>query len=207
VSGVGTNLRALLDASDRSDFPADVTLVVTNRPSAGALEVAASRGVRALALPVSMFGGDRGRRDTALRDHLVAAGVRLVVLAGYDQIIGDVVLDAFPGAMINLHPSLLPAFAGGMTAVDDALDYGAKVTGCTVHFVDRGDPDGGAVILQRAVEIHDDDSPDTLRHRIHEMEWELLPRAVELWCQGRLRREGRRVSVGSVSSAEARPST
>jgi phosphoribosylglycinamide formyltransferase-1 len=144
---------------------------------------------------VSLFDGDRDRRDAALRDHLVAAGVRLVVLAGYDQLLSDAVLDAFPGAMINLHPSMLPAFAGGMRAVEDALEYGAKVTGATVHFVDRGAPDGGAVILQQAVDVGDDDTADSLRQRVHEAEWQLLPRAVELWCQGRLRREGRRVMV------------
>ena len=197
VSGAGTNLRALLDASERPGFPARIVLVVTNRPSAGALAVAASRDVPSLALPVSRFDGDRARRDAAMRDHLLAAGARLLVCAGYDQILCDVVLDAFPGAILNLHPSLLPAFAGGMRAVEEALAYGAKVTGCTVHFVDRGAPDGGAVVLQRAVEVLDEDTPDTLRQRIHEAEWQLLPRAVELWCRGALRRDGRRVTVAA----------
>ena len=169
--------------------------MIGNRPRAGALEIARSRGVTALALPVSLFEGDRARRDTALRDHLVAAGVRLVVLAGYDQILPDQVLDAFPGAILNLHPSLLPAFGGGMHALADALEYGAKVTGCTVHFVDRGAPDGGAVVLQAPVAVREDDDLETLTGRVHEAEWELLPRAVALWCAGRLRREGRRVRV------------
>ncbi|HET9051993.1 MAG TPA: phosphoribosylglycinamide formyltransferase [Candidatus Dormibacteraeota bacterium] len=195
VSGAGSNLRAILDACDRPDYPAEVVLVAGNRPSAGALELAAGRGVATAALPVSLFGGDRGLRDAALRDRIVAAGASLVVCAGYDQILGEAVLDAFPGALLNLHPSLLPAFAGGMHAVEDALDYGAKVTGCTVHFIDKGAPDGGAVILQRAVEVRDDDTPDTLRERVHHAEWEALPLAVELWCRGRLRRDGRRVSA------------
>jgi phosphoribosylglycinamide formyltransferase-1 len=172
-----------------------VALVVTNRGSAAALDVAASRGIPSLALPVSRFDGDRGRRDATMRDHLLAAGVKLVVCAGYDQILGDVVLDAFPGAILNVHPSLLPAFGGGMHAVEDALAYGAKVTGCTVHFIERGAPDGGAVVLQRAVDVRDDDTAASLLTRIHEAEWELLPRAVELWCRGALRREGRRVVI------------
>lgn len=195
MSGAGTNLRALLDASDRPDYPAEIVLVAGNRPGAGAFEIAAARGIETVALPVSAFGGDRGARDAALRDRIVGAGARLVVCAGYDQILTDVVLDAFPGALLNLHPSLLPAFGGGMHAIEDALAYGAKVTGCTVHFIDRGAADGGAVVVQRAVEVRDDDTAETLRSRVHGAEWEALPLAVELWCRGRLRREGRRVSV------------
>jgi len=195
VSGTGSNLRALLDAADAPGYPARVVLVIGNRPAAGALEIARSRGIEAVALPASIFDGDRDRRDLAVRDHLLAAGVRLVVLAGYDQILPQLVLDAFPGAIVNLHPSLLPAFAGGMHAIRDAFDHGARVTGCTVHFVDPGAADGGAVILQQAVAVLDDDDLESLTRRVHEAEWELLPQAVSLWCEGRLRRDGRRVRI------------
>jgi phosphoribosylglycinamide formyltransferase-1 len=195
VSGAGTNLRALLDAASRPDFPARIALVVSNRPSAGALTIARDRGVEALALPVSRFGGDSEARDRALRDHLVAAGIRLLVCAGYDRVLHADLLDAFPNAILNLHPSLLPAFAGGMSAVEEALEAGVKVSGCTVHLLAPGATDGGPIVLQAAVPVLEDDDADRLRARIHEQEWRLLPEAVALWCEGRLRPEGRRVRV------------
>ena len=135
-----------------------------------------------------------------------------MVCAGYDRVIAEELIDDFTGAILNLHPSLLPAFGGGMTAVEDALDFGAKVTGCTVQFLETGAPDGGAVILQAAVPVREDDDVESLRARIHEQEWRLLPEAVRLWCTGRLRREGRRVRIldtvatlGGGSSAPRSP--
>ncbi len=176
-------------------------MVISNRPSAGALQVAASRGIEAVALPVSRFGGDSRTRDLAIRDRLRDANVELLVCAGYDRVIDDSLISEYPGAILNLHPSLLPAFGGGMNAVEDALAFGAKVSGCTVQFLEPGDPDGGAVILQAAVPVLEDDDADALRARIHEQEWRLLPEAVRLWCTGRLRREGRRVHVlGTVQA-------
>ena len=195
VSGAGTNLRALLEAAGRPGFPARVVLVVTNRPRAGALGIARAHGVEAAALPVSGFGGDAGARDRAIRDRLLAAGVRLVVCAGYDRVLDDCLLEAFPDAVLNLHPSLLPAFGGGMNAVEDALEAGVKVSGCTVHLLAPGATDTGPIVLQAAVPVLEDDDADALRARIHEREWTLLPEAVALWCEGRLRREGRRVRV------------
>ena len=195
MSGAGSNLAALLDAAQRDDYPAEVVLVVSNRPTATALRIAADRGVACECLPVAEYGGDRHVRDLALRDRLRAAGVPLVVCAGYDRILDDAVLAAFPDAILNVHPSLLPAFAGGMHAVEEALQSGVKVSGCTVQFLEPGAPDGGTVILQAAVPVLDDDDAESLRRRIHEQEWRLLPEAVALWCQGRLRRAGRRVLV------------
>jgi phosphoribosylglycinamide formyltransferase-1 len=200
VSGTGTNLRALLDAADASDYPARVAVVISNRRSAGALEVARSRGVDAVALPVSDFGGEVATRDAAIRDALQAAGVRLVVCAGYDRMLTAPVLDAFPDAILNVHPSLLPAFAGGMHAVEDALAFGAKVSGCTVQLLEPGEPDGGPIVLQAAVAVNEDDDAASLRTRIHEQEWRILPEAVALFCSGRLRREGRRVRILSEVS-------
>lgn len=195
VSGAGTNLRALLDAAGAADYPARIAVVISNRRSAGALDIARERGVEAIALPVGEFGGDLVARDTAMRDTLVEAGVRLVVCAGYDRVLTEPVLDAFPDAILNVHPSLLPAFGGGMHAVEDALAFGAKVSGCTVQLLEPGEADGGPVVLQAAVPVLEDDDADSLRMRIHEQEWRLLPEAVALWCSGRLRREGRRVRI------------
>jgi phosphoribosylglycinamide formyltransferase-1 len=194
-SGAGTNLRALLDAAERPHYPARIALVIANRPSAGGLAIARERGVEALAMPVSAFGGDAAARDLAVRDRLLAGGVRLVVCAGYDRVLDPSLLEAFPDAILNLHPSLLPAFAGGMHAVADALEAGVKVSGCTVHLLAPGATDGGPIVLQAAVPVLEDDDADTLRARIHEREWRLLPEAVALWCEGRLRREGRRVRI------------
>ena len=195
VSGAGTNLRALLDAAEAPEFPGRCVLVVANRPSAGALEIARARRVEAVAMPVSGFGGDSAVRDRAMRDLLLERGVRLVVCAGYDRVLDPCVVEAFPDAILNLHPSLLPAFGGGMHAVEEALAAGVKVTGCTVHLLAPGAPDAGPIVLQAAVPVLEDDDAERLRARIHECEWRLLPQAVALWCEGRLRREGRQVRI------------
>ncbi|HEY2702457.1 MAG TPA: phosphoribosylglycinamide formyltransferase [Candidatus Dormibacteraeota bacterium] len=195
VSGAGTNLRALLAAAERPGYPARIELVVCNRPSAGALAIAREHGVAAVAMPVSGFGGDAAARDLAMRDLLLHRGVRLVVCAGYDRVLDRSLLEAFPDAILNLHPSLLPAFGGGMHAVEDALDAGVRVSGCTVHLLAPGSPDGGPIVLQAAVPVLGDDDAETLRARIHEQEWRLLPEAVALWAEGRVRREGRRVRI------------
>ena len=205
VSGAGSNLRALLDAADHPQAPFAVVLVVSNRPSAGALRVAAERGVAAEAMPVSAFAGDTLRRDLALRDRLLGAGVELVVCAGYDRVLSDALLEAFPDAIMNLHPSLLPAFGGGMNAVEEALAAGVKVTGCTVHFLEPGATDAGPIIAQEAVPVLDVDDADSLRGRVHAAEWRILPEAVRLWSTGRLVRDGRRVRVAPASAAAAAP--
>ncbi len=195
VSGAGTNLEALLEAGAAPTFPAEVVLVISNRAKAPALDIARSHGVAAVALPQSDFGGDATLRDREMRDRFRAAGVRLIVCAGYDRILSDEMLDAFPDAILNVHPSLLPAFGGGMDAVEQALARGVKVSGCTVQLLDRGEPDGGPIVLQAAVPVEAEDDVETLRHRIHGREWELLPQAVALWCTGRIAREGNRVRV------------
>jgi phosphoribosylglycinamide formyltransferase-1 len=195
VSGAGTNLDALLQASREPDFPGQVALVVSNRRSAHALEVALGWGVPAVALPQADFGGDAAARDREIHERFQTAGVRLVVCAGYDRILSDEFVDAYPDAILNVHPSLLPAFAGGMDAVERALARGVRITGCTVQLLERGEADGGPIVLQAAVPVATDDDAATLRRRIHEREWELLPRAVALWCTGRLQRDGTRIRV------------
>jgi phosphoribosylglycinamide formyltransferase-1 len=195
VSGAGTNLQALLSAAADPGYPARVAVVVSNRSSAPALDIARSQGIAAVAMPQNAFGGDATARDRALRDVLREHGVSLVVCAGYDRILSEEFLDAFPDAILNVHPSLLPAFGGGMSAVEDALAYGVKVTGCTVQLLERGEADGGPIVLQASVPVYSDDDADVLRSRIHEQEWRLLPHAVELWATGRVRREGRHVRI------------
>ena len=195
VSGAGTNLDALLQACRDTEFPARVALVVSNRRNAHALDVARGWGVPAMALPQSDFGGDAAARDRVIVERFRAEGIRLVVCAGYDRILSDEFLDAFPDAILNVHPSLLPAFAGGMDAVERALARGVRVTGCTVQLLERGEADGGPIVLQAAVPVEPDDDVETLRRRIHEREWELLPRAVALWSAGRVVRDGNRVRV------------
>jgi phosphoribosylglycinamide formyltransferase-1 len=195
VSGAGTNLEALLRASRAPDFPARVALVVSNRRSAHALEIALGWGVPAVALPQADFGGDAVLRDREIHERFQAAGVRLVVCAGYDRILSGEFVDAYPDAILNVHPSLLPAFAGGMDAVERALARGVRITGCTVQLLERGEADGGPIVLQAAVPVEADDDAAALRSRIHEREWELLPQAVALWSTGRLQRDGARIRV------------
>ena len=198
VSGRGSNLDALCAAAAAPDFPARIVLVVSNRRDAGALEIAGRWGVPAAVMPVSDYGHDEHARDRAIRDRLSPSEVRLVVCAGYNRILTDEFLAAFPDAILNVHPSLLPAFGGGMHAVEEALDYGVKVTGCTVQLLEPGIPDGGPIVLQRSVEVREDDDADSLRERIHEQEWVAVPEAVRLWCAGRIARQGRVVRIAPL---------
>jgi phosphoribosylglycinamide formyltransferase-1 len=203
VSGAGTNLEALLTACADPAFPAEVVFVLSNRPSARALDIARRNGVPAQALSQAEFGGDAAARDQAMCELFRAAGVRLVVCAGYDRILADSFLDAYPDAILNVHPSLLPAFGGGMDAVEQALARGVRVTGCTIQLLERGEPDGGPIVLQTAVPVEPDDDAASLRARIHACEWELLPEAVALWCTGRIVRDGNRVRVLPASAPAA----
>ena len=209
VSGRGSNLEALCRAAASPGFPARIVLIVSNRRDAGALEVASRWGVPAEVMPVSQYGRDGLARDRAMRDRLRLSEVELVVCAGYNRILTDEFLAAFPDAILNVHPSLLPAFAGGMHAVEAALDYGVKVTGCTVQLLEPGIPDGGPIIAQRAVRVREDDDAESLRQRIHEQEWLAVPEAVRLWCEGRIRRDGRVVRIadgaGGVAGAVPHP--
>jgi phosphoribosylglycinamide formyltransferase-1 len=199
VSGAGTNLEALLRACENESFPATVALVVSNRRAAPALKIADAWKVPSLAMPLTDFGGVKENRDRAMVGRLRSAGVDLVVCAGYDRILSDEFLSAFPDAILNVHPSLLPAFAGGMDAVEQALAHGVKITGCTVQLLEPGETDGGPIVLQAAVSVEPDDDVESLRTRIHEAEWQLLPRAVELWCTGRLRRQGRVIRIADAT--------
>jgi phosphoribosylglycinamide formyltransferase-1 len=189
ASGEGTNLQALLDDPVVAPW---VVLVVSDRAGAGALERARVHGVRAEHVDPASYDG-RPAYDRALADLLGGEGVDLVVLAGFMRIVGPALVSAFEGRMLNVHPSLLPAFAGG-SAVADALAWGVKVTGVTVHLVDE-EVDHGPVVLQEAVDVRDDDTPDSLEERVHEVEHRLLPAAVRAVAEGRVVVEGRSVRV------------
>jgi phosphoribosylglycinamide formyltransferase-1 len=180
ASGAGTNLQALLDRVHGHDGVA-IVAVASDRPDAPALERAAAAGVATAAFAACAFA-DRAARDDAMASWLLGFDVQLVVLAGYMQLLSPGFLGVFPGAVINVRPSLLPAFPG-LDAVGQALAYGVKVFGVTVHFVDDG-VDTGPIILQRAVEIPDAASADDVLARLHPLEHELLPEAVRLIAAG-----------------------
>ena len=191
VSGGGTNLQSLLDA-ERAGTLGDATVVgvVSNRPGVRALERATAAGVPTRVLDHRAFA-DRAAFDAALRAEVEALGADLVVLAGFMRVLTEGFLAGFVDRVINIHPSLLPAFPG-VRGPAQALQYGVKISGCTVHFVDAG-LDTGAVIAQAAVPVRDDDTEETLAARILVEEHLLLPAAVADLAGARLRRAGRRV--------------
>jgi phosphoribosylglycinamide formyltransferase-1 len=196
ASGTGTNLQALLDQVHGRDG-IEIVAVGSDKPEAPALDRARDAGVAARAFARAEYG-DRAARDGAMADWLVERDAQLVVLAGYMQLLGSEFLARFPRRVINVHPALLPAFPG-LDAVGQALAYGVKVFGVTVHFVDEG-VDSGAVILQRAVELPDAADREEVFAHLHPVEHELLPAAVRLIAAGRVRvseSDPRRVVVES----------
>ena len=196
VSGRGTNLQAILDGSGSGEIPATVEVVVSNRPGVPALERAAQKGVSALCVSHKDYGRwpeCKPRYEKRLIEVLREHRVELVVLAGYDRLAGPDLMSAFPGRIINVHPALLPSFPG-LRAQRDALEYGVKVSGATVFFVDSS-VDGGPIIVQEAVPVLEDDTVESLSARILEVEHRILRRAITLIAQGRTQVEGRRVRV------------
>jgi phosphoribosylglycinamide formyltransferase-1 len=172
VSGQGTNLRNLVDLGFA------VVAVATNRPSCPAAAFARDRGIPVGELPQSRFSSLE-ERDTAMRDFFLGQDVQLVVDAGYDRIHSQSFLDAFAGRIVNIHPSLLPMFAGGMDAVEQALESGLKFSGATVHLV-TAEVDGGPILLQDSVPILEGDTVATLRARVHEVEHRILPEGIRI---------------------------
>lgn len=191
ASGRGTNLQAILDACARGELPARVTVVVSDNPGAQALERARRAGVPAV------FVDPRGRKKSDFEGeicrHLREHGVELVCLAGYMRVLGRSFLEEWEGRVLNIHPSLLPAFPG-LEAQRQAWEYGVKVAGCTVHFV-VPEVDAGPIVLQAAVPVLGDDTPETLAARILEQEHRVYVEAIRLYAEGRLRIEGRRVKI------------
>jgi len=199
VSGGGTNLQALIDAQSRGEIiGGEITLVVSSSPKAFALQRAQKAGIPTIVLNQKEYS-DRGELTRALVKTLQDNGIDLVVFAGFMFILTGEIEDAFKNRMINVHPSLIPSFCGegayGIHVHEKALEYGVKLSGATVHFVSE-ECDAGPIILQKAVAVMEGDTPETLQRRImEEAEWKILPEAVSLFCQDRLRIDGRTVHI------------
>ena len=196
VSGGGTNLQALIDAQGRGELVnGELAAVLSSSPDAYALERAKRAGIPGYVLP----RGDARAVTAALVERLRELDIDLVVMAGFMTIVTEELFQAYPNAVLNIHPSLIPSFCGvgcyGLHVHEKALAYGVKVSGATVHFVTE-ECDAGPIVLQRAAEVLPDDTPETLQRRIMEQcEWKLLPQAVSLFCQDRLKVEGRTVRI------------
>jgi len=196
ASGRGSNLQAIIDIIEANQVQAAIVAVISNKKDAVALERARKHGLKDLFVDPKPFAGQPDSReayDRALLAILQQHDVELVLLAGYMKIVTAVLVNAYANRMMNIHPSLLPSFPG-LDVQKKAIEWGCKLAGCTVHFVTEG-VDEGPIILQAAVPILDNDSPDTLAARILVQEHKLYPRAVQLFAEGRLRVEGRRVLV------------
>jgi len=195
VSGRGSNLQALIDAIERGALRAQIALVICNHAGAPALERVAAYGIPTR-LIVRRDSPSREAQHAAILDALLEARVALVALAGFDRILDASIVRAFPQRIVNIHPSLLPAFAGGMAPRPqaDALAYGVKVSGCTAHLVTE-EIDAGPIIAQETVPVLEDDTVESLSARILEQEHRLLPQAVALLLGGKVRIDGRRARI------------
>ena len=196
VSGGGTNLQAILDAVDSGKITnAEVSLVISNNPKAYALTRAKNHGIEAVCISPRKFES-REEFHQALLKKLQESGAELVVLAGYLVAIPPMIVEAFPNKIINIHPSLIPSFCGvGYYVHEAALKRGVKVTGATVHFVDTG-TDTGPIILQKAVKIEPDDTPQSLQRSVMEKaEWKILPKAINLIANGKISVEDHIVTI------------
>ena len=199
VSGGGTNLQALIDAQARGEFLCgEIGMVVSSNPEAYALERAKQASIPGYILPRKNWPSSQAY-TRALVSLLQEMGADVVVLAGFMVILTEEIVQAYPNKILNIHPALIPSFCGkgayGLHVHEQALAYGVKVTGATVHYASEV-VDGGQIIAQKAVDVLPEDSPETLQRRIMEQcEWKLLPQAVSLFCQDRLRVEGRTVQI------------
>jgi phosphoribosylglycinamide formyltransferase-1 len=200
ISGSGTNLQSIIDAIEAGGVPGRIACVISNRADAFGLERARRHGIPALVIS-HRDHPTREDYDSTLVACLQEHGVELTVLAGFMRIITPVFLDAFPHRVMNIHPALLPAFPG-IHAQRQALEYGVRYSGCTVHFVDSG-TDTGPIILQSVVPVLPEDTEDSLSARIRAEEHRLYPEAVRLFCQGRLQVEGRHVIIADENPGAA----
>ncbi len=199
ASGRGSNLQAIIDAIEAGQLQARIVAVISNKKDAIALERARKHGLKDLFVDPKPFAGKPDSReayDRALLEIIQQHDVELVLLAGYMKIVTAVLVNAYANRMMNIHPSLLPSFPG-LDVQKKAIDWGCKLAGCTVHFVTEG-VDEGPIIIQAAVPILDSDTSDTLAARILVQEHKIYPRAVQLFAEGRLRVDGRRVFLDSA---------
>ena len=199
VSGGGTNLQALIDAQNRGEIiNGEIAAVISSSPNAYALERAKNANIPGYVVSRKDYPSNQAM-TIALTEKLQELGIDLVVLAGFMVILTEEMVQAYPNAILNIHPALIPSFAGegcyGLHVHEKALEYGVKLSGATVHFVSE-ECDGGPIVLQKAVDVYPDDTPEVLQKRImEECEWKLLPQAVSLFCQDRLKVEGRTVRI------------
>lgn len=200
VSGSGSNLQALIDACAKPDFPARIVLVLSNVASAPALERAAKAGIATALLDHKKFAS-REAFDDAMQARIAAAGVDLVCLAGFMRLLSPAFVEAFAGRMINIHPSLLPAFPG-LRVHERVIASGARFSGCTVHFV-SAETDAGPIIVQAAVPVEPSDTPESLAARVLAAEHACYPRAVRWIAEGRVRVEGGRVLIDGAAATAA----
>jgi len=196
ASGRGSNFQAIIDSIETGYIHAEINLLVTDNPEAFSIERAKRHGIAYLI----MSPGNYGSRDEYFRDiasELKKRGIELVILAGFMRIVGKPLLDAYPNRVMNIHPALLPSFPG-LHGQKQANDYGVKISGCTVHFVDEG-MDTGPIIIQAAVPVKDDDTEETLSGRILDLEHKIFPEAIKIFSEGRIEIYGRKVKIrGSV---------
>lgn len=197
VSGTGTNLQAIIDSIKAGKLNASIEIVISSREDAYALKRARDNNIESVAICPERYLS-KMEYEEAMIKKLKEAKVELVILAGYIKVLSPHFVRAFAGRIINIHPSLIPAFCGkgyyGLRVHKAVLEYGVKVTGATVHFVDEG-TDTGPIILQKAVEVKDDDTPEILAKRVLEVEHELLPEAIRLFAEKKLEVVGRRVFI------------
>lgn len=202
VSGGGTNLQALIDAEKRGEIKnGKITLVISSNPNAYALERAKNNNIPATVLERADYE-NRSAYTIAVRDALIEAKADLVVYAGFMTILDKSIVDAFENKMMNVHPALIPSFCGkgyyGLNVHKAVLESGVKISGATVHFVNE-ECDGGPIILQKAVEVKYDDTPEVLQKRIMEQcEWKILPQAVSLFCEGKIEVIGNKTKILEV---------
>ncbi len=194
ASGTGSNFGAIAKACQRDEIPATMVCLISDKPDAPALDLARSYGVEARVIePPTKKAGLPFETENEIVIVCKSLDVDLIALAGFMRILKGPLLDEYEGRIMNIHPSLLPSFKG-LHGVRQALDYGVKVAGCTVHFVER-DVDGGAIIQQAALPVEESDTEDSFLQKVHKEEHRIYIRAIKLFAEGRLRREGRRVRI------------
>lgn len=190
-SGTGTNMVAIADAQDRGELPAEICIVISDVEGAPILQKATDRGIPSVYVPPGPYSAKLDETaEQKILELLNEHGAQWIALAGFMRILKGAFLRAFPDRIVNIHPSLLPAFPG-LRAWRQAMDYGAQMTGCTVHLVDRG-IDTGTILAQAAAPILPEDTEESLLERIHQQEWALYPKTIAQWIQGEYRIQGRR---------------
>ena len=200
ASGRGSNFQAIIDSIETGYIQAGISVLITDNPKAFSVERAEKHGIESLV----MISKNYASRDEYFRDvssELNKRGVKLVILAGFMRIVGKPLLDAFPNRVMNIHPALLPSFPG-LHGQKQANDYGVKISGCTVHFVDEG-MDTGPVIIQAAVPVRDDDTEETVSERILRLEHKICPEAIKIFSEGRIDIHGRMVRIKASAFDES----